>query len=294
MKILITSLLVIIISLVTIYQGHSQITTDTSKIWRIELVNENVYFGTIESRDTENIVFNSRELGIVNISVRNIKRMEEIAKDRLVDGKYWFDNPQAVRYFVSPTGFGLRKGEGYYQNVWVLFNQVSYGVSDNFSIGVGTVPLFLFSGSATPAWITPKVSIPISENVSFGAGAFLGTVLGAESGVFGQAFGSLTFGTRDKNLTTGLGYGFIDGEWSRFPAITISGMLRTGKRGYLISENYLFSSGSESFVLISFGGRRVGKKLTLDYGGFIPAGEVGGFVLIPWLGISIPIGTTNN
>ncbi|MEZ5070324.1 MAG: hypothetical protein R2751_04985 [Bacteroidales bacterium] len=34
----------------------------------------------------------------------------------LVEGEYWFSNPHATRYFFGTNGYGLEKGEGYYQN----------------------------------------------------------------------------------------------------------------------------------------------------------------------------------
>ena len=272
---------------------QAQTVPDTAQVWRIELQNGNTYFGTIISRNTEEIIFNSRELNQITIPVKQIKKMEVISATALRDGEYWFDNPQSTRYFVSSTGYGLRKGEGYYQNVWVLFNQFTYGISDNASIGVGLVPLFLFSGSPTPIWVTPKFSLPVADEFNLGVGAFIGTIVGEDvdvGGAFGVAYGTATFGNRDKNLSVGLGYGFAGGEWAQTPTITISGMLRTGKRGYLLTENYLLGTGDGAALLISFGGRRVGDSLTLDYGGFVPVGDIGEVVIIPWLGVSIPIG----
>jgi len=58
---------------------------------------------------------------------------------------------------------GLHKGEGYYQNIWVFWNQASFGVTENFSLGFGIIPLFLFGGEAgqySPIWVVPKLSYP--------------------------------------------------------------------------------------------------------------------------------------
>lgn len=291
-----TQLLYLLLSLLfvlTLNIGSAQ--TDTTQLWQIELKNENTYVGKILSRDSETIVFDSQELGVINIKVTDIRNMREVRPDLIKEGEYWFENPQSTRYFWGPTGYGLRKGEGYYQNVWIFFNQFSIGISDNTSIGLGFIPLFLFGGAPTPVWITPKVSIPIQDQLHIGAGALLGGILGEDTdGPFGIAYGTATFGTRDQNFSLGLGYGFAGGEWANVPTITLSGMIRTGKRGYFLTENYVIDVGSETLVMISAGGRVVGRKLSLDYGGIIPlAGDIGTFVAIPWLGISVPLGKKN-
>ena len=88
-----------------------------------------------------------------------------------------------------------------------------------------------------------------------------------------------------------MGYGFADGEWASAPAINVSGMFRTGPRGYLITENYYIGLGEEDVGLISFGGRRIIKKISLDFGGIIPiSSDIDFFIIIPWLGITVPIG----
>lgn len=44
-------------------------------------------------------------------------------------------------------------------------------------------------------------------------------------------------------------------------------------------------------VLLSMGGRRIIKKAGLDFGLFLPMGkDIGTFIAIPWLGLTIPFG----
>ena len=290
MKAFIRSLLVIFMTLISLRSGlKAQETIDTTQLWHITMFNDNEYTGYILDRNPEVIVLKTAELGTINLKVIGITKMEPITEDRIINGQYWFDNPQATRYFFSPAGHGLRKGEGYYQNAWLFFNQVSFGLTDYFSLGGGTVPLFLFAGAPTPVWITPKFSIPIGEKLHIGAGALAGIVLGADNNQFGTIYGTTTFGSRDKNLSVGLGYGFTDGALAEYPTINLSGMIRFGKRGYFITENYFIGTANDATLIISAGGRRVGKKITLDYGGIIPFTE-GTLIALPWLGISVPIG----
>lgn len=259
-------------------------------IVRIETMDGNEYIGTIISKDSLSIQLLTNNLGEISISIKDILKKTEIDQSRIINGKVWFDNPQATRYFWAPNGYGLKEGEAYYQNVWVWFNQFAFGITDRLSLGGGVVPLFIFDGASTPVWITPKFSIPISpDKFNIGGGALLGTVIGESETGFGILYGIATLGNRDKNISFGMGYGYAAGEMAKNPAITISGMLRTGQRGYLISENYIFP-GSDGFGMISIGGRRIIKNAGLDFGAIIPVGNIDALIILPWLGFTIPFG----
>jgi len=258
---------------------------------KIETIDGNEYIGKIVEENNDDLVLETESLGRITIKKVNVKTREIISVEKIKDGKYWFDNPQSTRYFWSPNGYGLKKGEGYYQNVWVLFNQVSVGVTDNFSVGFGTIPLFLF-GASTPVWLTPKFSIPVvAEKFNIGAGALVGTVIGEEESGFGLLYGITTFGSRDKNISIGLGYGYAGEKLADTPTVSVSSLIRTSQRGYFITENYYIDTGEESLVLISLGGRRIIKKVGLDFGLFIPfSSDQESFIAIPWLGLTVPFG----
>jgi hypothetical protein len=65
--------------------------------------------------------------------------------------------------------------------------------------------------------------------------------------------------------------------------------LRTGARGYFITENYFIATSDEFVALIMLGGRRIIKRTGLDFGVMIPlASEMDGFFVVPWLGFTVP------
>jgi hypothetical protein len=261
--------------------------------YRIELFNGNEFIGYIAKQDSVKIYFKTNNLGEISIPKTEIKTINRIDLKSIVKGEYWFENPQSSRYFWAPNGYGLKSGEGYYQNVWVLYNQVSVGITDNFSIGAGMVPLFLFAGAPTPAWIIPKFSIPVvKDKLNLGVGAIAGTIMGGESKGFGIVYGVSTFGSRDNNLSLGLGYGYAGGGWAKTPLVNISSMLRTGSKGYFVTDNYFIGIGDNITTLISFGGRSINKRSAgIDYGLIIPVySGIQRLVAIPWLGITIPFG----
>ena len=262
-----------------------------SKVFLLETKDGNGYTGVVLASDTARVIFKEDKLGEITILRNEIKRMEPVDAEKIKNGKYWFGNPQSTRYFFSPNGYGLKKGEGYYQNVWVLFNSFAVGLTDYLSVGGGLVPAFLFAGSPTPAWITAKVSLPVvKDKFNLGAGVLAGTVLGEPDTGFGIFYGIATAGSKDVNASLGLGYGFAGGSVSKSPMVNLCGMCRISQRGYLVTENYLFSNSNSTTVILSFGGRTIIKNAGLDYGIVLPVSTETGMYGIPWLGITIPFG----
>lgn len=267
----------------------AQTEIDSTKLYQVETIDGNKYIGKILDKNAETITLDTKQLGTITLQMSNIERLELIDSERLVEGRYWAKNLLSRRYFFGPNAFTLEKGEGYYQNTWILFNQVSLGVSKNVTIGVGLVPLFLFGGTATPVWITPKVAFKAADKFHLGAGGLFGTVIGESEGGFGIAYGIGTIGTSDINATLGLGYGVAGGEWADRPTISVSAMARVNRNTYLMTENYFLSSETETVSISFIGGRTVWERISLDYGLVIPLSEIGdSFIAIPWLSLVIP------
>ncbi|MDZ4701656.1 MAG: hypothetical protein SH809_18235 [Rhodothermales bacterium] len=275
-------------------QVPAGVAADTALVWRVVTRDGNEYVGKIVERSAGVIRLETDTIGIVSIPEETIVRMEAVDARRRDSGEIWAENPQSTRYFWGPNGYGLRKGEGYYQNVWIFFNQVSFGLSDFASLGVGIIPIFLWGADDVPIWVTPKLSFPVVPGeFNLGIGALAGTVLGTSVGdeAAGIVYGIGTYGSRDRNISFGLGYGFAGDEWGRHPAITLSAMLRRGKRSYLLFENYFISTGDESVGLAMVGGRYIASRISIDYGGVVPIGSgVDRLIVAPWLALVVPFG----
>ena len=289
---------VIILLLGVLFPGivcMSQEKPDTTVTLRIETIDGNIYIGRYVSEDSLSMVLQTESLGEIRIPQNSIKTRTLLKQVVKVGNDIWLPNPQSSRYFWAPNGYGLEENTSYYQNIWILYNQFSFGLTNNFSLGAGMLPLFLFAGGSTPIWIVPKFSIPVEKDkFNLGTGAFLGTIIGEDTGIFGLLYGTATIGSRDKNVSFGMAYGFADGDWLNVPVINVSSMLRTGPRGYFITENYVISAEGETVVLLSAGGRSIIRNVGLDYSLWIPLGfEMDTFVAIPFLGITVPIGRKN-
>ena len=258
----------------------------------IETIDGNEYNAKILEETEEYLLIETEILGELKIPKQAIKSITKITISELIEGEFWFDNPHATRYFYSPNGYNLKEGEGYFQNAWVFFNQLSYGITDNVSLGGGMMPTFLLGAGMAPVWITPKIGIPvIKDKLNVGLGVLAATIVGESEGGFGIAYGTVSHGSRDKNTTLGVGWTFTSDGFGKYPTLSLSGMTRLSKKGFFITENYLISTKYETIGLIAFGGRSVQKKLAIDYGLIVPVNTgADRLIAIPWLSITIPFG----
>ena len=269
--------LFLFISISCLAQKSSEASTDTVA-YKITTKDGNQYVGTIEKQNSDSIVFKTKNLGVITIATNQVKSITEINPNQSgVNG--WPYQFQTANYLTLNSAYGLEKGEGYYQNIWILFNNVSYGVTDNISIGIGALGTFLFTDFA-PVWATARISAPVVKNkLNAGGGAIVGT---AEGETFGFLYGVATFGPRDRNISVGVGSGFVNDEFSDV-YLNIDGAFRVSEKLYLIMENYLI----ESEVLTFIGARSILGRSSLEYG-IMRSGEMD-FIGIPILGITIPL-----
>ena len=94
---------------------------ESADLYQIELLNGNEFIGKLITKTSENIQIETSDIGVIDIPMKEIKRMEIINDTKVVNGKYYFENPQSTRYFFAPNGYGLKKGEGYFQNTWIFY-----------------------------------------------------------------------------------------------------------------------------------------------------------------------------
>jgi hypothetical protein len=236
---------------------------DTATNVRIEMLDGTVLLGKIKSRG-EGVLSLTTLSGVeANVPVSQIREMTSIDITSIHKGEYWFENPNATRYLFGPSAFNLKKGEGYYQNTWLLLNSFNYGITDYFSIGGGIELISTFNGS--PSFIlTPKVGFKTGEKTALGGGLLLVNVGDFfDSNTLGIAYGVITRGTVNRNITAGVGWGFVDGEFSARPITTFSGLTRVSKKVALLSENWIIPSDSY-YPFFSYGVRFFGEKLAVD------------------------------
>jgi hypothetical protein len=296
------------LSLIGLLPGAFAQTTDSTSnatIVEIHLLEGSTISGDLIEETNEHLVINSPSLGRMTIEKSKIDSWKKLPKGSFKEGVYWHATANSSRNIFSPTGYGLEKGEGYYQNFMLFVNQFSYGFTDRFSMGIGIeIATILFRANsfndsdenniALPAFmLTPKFSIPIKEdkwNVGIG-GVVISVPYTDHFFDAGMVYGISTWGSRDNNITVGLGLGVSEDGIAKRPVITLSGNSRFSKRMAFVTENWLVSNGDQTVMLNTAGFRYLGGRVSIDMA--LVAGTDGNnFSIspIPLLGVSIPFG----
>jgi len=264
---------------------------------KVKTKDGNLYQGELIEKNDDNLIINTEELGTITLAKSQINKLIPLYPSGDNKKGYLYDNPNATRNIFAPTGYGLRKGEGYYHNFMMLYNSASYGITNNITLGVGLVPIII--DKSIPFSITPKVSIPaIKDKLNFGVGAIYMNLNTEQVGI---AYGVGTFGSRANNFSLGLGWGFVEDEWSERPVVTASGQLRIGKRWGLVTENWFLPTYEYTFEglrkknyqgLISYSARFIAHSLSIDFGFINHMDVIEVFPLgIPVIGVIIPFGS---
>jgi hypothetical protein len=242
---------------------------DTSRTYVFKLEDRSQLVGKLIEKDSTSITIKTSSVPRIQIPYSKIKAID-IVNDRLVKkGVYWFENPNATRYFFGPSAFPLKKGEGYYQNSYLFLNSVSFGVTNNISFGGGFELISTVLGKPI-FFLTPKVSFKLSDKFRTGVGVLYANLPtfasdGRARSSAGIMYGLGTYGSADKNITGGLGWGFIESDFSAQPVVTISGITRVSRRVALLTENYFIPADGYSTVF-SYGARFFGEKIAIDLG----------------------------
>jgi hypothetical protein len=262
---------------------------DSTKIYKIELKDGSIFIGNILQQDSVNIVLRTSSIPKIEIPVSKIKSIDEVDKSNFKDGSYWYPNPHATRYFYGPSAIGLKKGEGYYQNTYLVLNSFNVGITDNISIGGGLELISTFAGKDPLFFITPKVSFKVAEKFHAGGGVLYARIPEG-FGSLGTVFATGTYGTTDNNITGSLGWGFVDSEFSERPIITLSGMTRISKRAALVTENWLIPTDGY-YGLFSYGVRFFGEKIAVDLA-FINNRDIAEAIMIgiPYVSFTVKFG----
>jgi len=249
----------------TFAYSQADVSVSQSKTYLITLKDGTSIRGTIVSEKPQEISLTTENLGTVTIKRDRIKSMILLDKSNFKNGKYWFPNPNYSRYFIGP-GIQLKKGDGYYQNVDLLVNTVSYGVTNFFSIGGGVELLSTLHGQPI-ILLMPKLGVEVTKNLWLGGGILYVnfSALGKNvdiSGGFGIGYGSATIGNENNNLSLGIGFGYVGSMWSDKPVITLSGMTRVSPRFGLVMENWFVPN----YSIFTYGVRFIGEKMSFDIG----------------------------
>lgn len=236
--------------------------------YTVEVKSGTAVVGTLTAATAEELSFQTKDLGVLVLKRVNIRQLTLLTPEQARRGFDYQGNGN--RLFFAPTARNLRRGEGTVQTIDIFLLGVNYGITDNISMGA----LFTWipeAGSDNFFALTPKVSIPVREQVRLGAGALV--VLRSGSN-FTLAYANGTYGSADNNLTAGVGYAFVQGQYVNTPVFIVGGATRVSRRLSLLNETYILnvkdSYDNATFIGgiagVRISGQRLSGSLGLMYG----------------------------
>lgn len=289
----------------TVVSGiHAQ--DEPPRMVKIKTDEGRMFFGELMKNDAHEVIIMTENLGEVAIEKMRIVSIENSSEAERIQEESF--NPQPSRYFFAPSAFQMKKGEGYYQNTMLVYNQLSFGISDHITVGL---PFLLpFYGGVTVKAGTPLT--PMDEQ---------GKALHASTGLIyvtpitggqldrgvGLSFVNLSFGSESRHFTAGVGRFFQtiftsieeDGTFIGNAIFNIAGMAKVGNNMWLMTENYFLfedNGAATGFVAVGFRKGRSRAKGTMlgtlwDFGilSFVNGGQLAG--LTPTVGLTLPFST---
>ncbi|QDA60400.1 hypothetical protein [Hymenobacter jejuensis] len=201
--------------------------------YSVELYTGTSFIGMLITRRLTELDFQTKDLGRVTVQKANIKSMQPLTSGQA--GKGWEPVGNGTRIFFAPTARSLRKGEGYVQDIDIIFLGANYGITDNISIGA-LVPVVPGVGLNVFA-LTPKVGFSVTDKVKAAAGVLFASGFGGSGGI---AYGVGTYGTADSNATLGVGYLFAEGDIESSPVILVGGCHPRGPSPLAAQRNVYF------------------------------------------------------
>ncbi len=254
---------------------------DSSTIQMITTMDGSTLIGRIIDIMDDMILFQT-EMGNISLKISRIKKIDEVPAKSIRGGSYWFPNPNYTRLYFAPTGRMLEKGKGYFSDYYIFFPGIAYGLTDWLTIGGG---FSIFPGvnmNDQLFFITPKIGLIQSDDINLAAGALIIKIPDEDDfGTFGILYGVGTYGSADRSISIGLGYGFASGDVANEPVFMIGVENRFARRVAFVSENWIFPGVDNP--LISYGLRFFGESMSFDLGFFNVLGEDALFPGIPWV-----------
>jgi hypothetical protein len=233
-------------------------------LYQVELADGSEFVARITAVDEGTVTFETSggtRLEVPRAQIRSLRP----ASGTVVEGEYWAPDPNSSRLFFTSTGRSLAQGEAYVGTYLIVLPFVAVGLTDRFTLGAGAPVLF---GEFEPFYLAPKLQVVRTESAAVSVGTLAFFYEGDNVGI---AYGVGTFGSADRALTAGVGYGYAGDDFSSEPVFMLGGEARVSRRVKLITENYFLPD--DTGTLLSGGIRFISGRLSSDVGVFGASGE---------------------
>ena len=179
--------------------------------------------GRLDSLNAVYYYINNPSIGVDRISIKSVSKVKAIKLNK--DG--YFSNPHYSRYFFGPSAIPHPKGEVYWNNIWLEYNTIQYGVTDNFSVGMGGLLFTSLSGYPT---LLPnaKYSFKLNEKSHIAVGGLMLVInTSSKTSSASLPFVVYTYGDSEANISFGGGWAHEKTSgWSNRPTGYIAGIKR--------------------------------------------------------------------
>ncbi len=294
-------ILIVVLLISTAFSiGLSQDTGLKDKRVEVILRNDQKFEGTVKTETKTTIVLILSNIGEITIEKSRIKSIKAIAVwEGEVDKKgYPLDYYGSSRQLINPSGYGLKKGQVYYENIYIFFNSFTFGVTDNFSVAAGgEVASLLFAGDAPILYISPRVHFPFGQDRgALSLGTIFFTIPESDLDGIGLAQTALTLGSRNNNINLGFGVGYSTDNDNTVFMFNLAATQRLSRKISLVTDNFIFTDGDfddddDRVFVISAALRYHFNKTgaSLNVGLWRPLEDLDDLLAIPMISATIPL-----
>lgn len=250
-----------------------------------------VYKGYFISQNKDFLEIETESVGILKIPTQRIENIETVDENN--QGEYEkresLEHVNPVRYMVGTSAFNYEKGGNYLRNNPMTYHR---GITDNFSIGVGT-SLWAFVLRAPNIYVNPQFTTQLGKNVHYkiGLDAFAGTTFDAGGAAAAFLNTGITIGEPDLNLTGTVYWGALSDFARLNPFYSLAGMARISKKLMVVSEGfYVPTQIGDNVNVLFYGGRYITESASYDLG-FLYTQEIAEVIPfgIPFIAITVKL-----
>jgi hypothetical protein len=266
-------------------QDSLRVLSDTTRVQVIRLSDGSVVVGRVVDVRGDSAVIRT-QTGQVTVARSAVRRVRERPQTSVRGGEYWPEDPNATRLFFASTARTLKRGDGYFCNIWVFLLCLTGGISDRITMGGGMSIVPGIDIGDNVFYLTPKVGLVATEKFNLAVGAFAGWsgAVTDDADSFGILYGVSTFGPEDSNVSLGAGFAYYNDDIAKKPLLLGGLKLRMTRGTALISENYVLPG--EDGGIISAGVRFFGERIAGDVALVRFFGDGEG-VTVPYVGLAV-------
>lgn len=240
---------IIVILSCSIATSQKIIAPENGRTYLFEIKDGTSRQGKLDSQDSLYFYITNQATGPDKVYKQGVSRIKEIS----VTAEGYFANPHYSRYVFGPSALPHPKGEWYWNNLLFEYNTLQYGITENFSAGMGGLLLTTLSGNLA---LMPnfKYSFRLADKhqAAIGSLGFLFNFRGLDGySAAALPFGIYTYGGPEGNITAGLGWWFDDeNSWSQRPTYYLAGARRVSRNWVFQSEGFLLPNTADVKLLL--------------------------------------------